>query len=103
LKAKALFGRPLKLNACAIQSIYGTVTQKTPLRLQFPFALWTREMVATLIKREFNITLAADSFGRLLAQIGITCQKPLDRAIERDESLVRRWLRGSTGSPEWRV
>src|ERR1700730_10212939 len=31
--------------------------------------------------------------GRLLAQIGIACQKPLHRAIEHDESLVRQWLK----------
>jgi hypothetical protein len=52
-----------------------------PTALRFPFALWMREMVATLIKRKFNITLAANSVGRLSAQIGITCQKPLHRAI----------------------
>ena len=61
LKAKPLFGRPPKLNARAMQWIYNTVMQKNPLRLQFPFALWTREIVATLIKRKFNITLATNS------------------------------------------
>ena len=31
--------------------------------------------------------------GRLLAQLGITCQKPLHRALERDETLVQHWLK----------
>jgi transposase len=70
------------------------VPQKNPLQLQrqFTYPLWTRAMVATLIKRKFNIVLAANSVGRLLAQMGVTCQKSLHRAIERDESLVRQWL-----------
>jgi len=28
-----------------------------------------------------------------VAQLGITCQKPLHRAIERDEALVQQWLK----------
>jgi len=41
--------------------------------------------------KRLNANLA--SVGRLLAQLGLTCQRPLFRAYQQDRSQVDRWLK----------
>ncbi len=60
-----------------MQRVYRTVTGKNPLQLGFPFALWTRGMVQSLIRKHRGVRLSLVSAGRLLAQLGLTCQQPL--------------------------
>lgn len=93
LKAKPIPGRPRLLDERAMRWIYETVAAKNPLQMKFDFALWTREMIRTVIKRKFGVELSLVSVGKLLAQLGLSPQRPLQRAIERDESLVKRWLK----------
>jgi transposase len=93
LKAKPVPGRAPKLDGKKLNWIFNTVTQKTPLQLKFQFALWTCEMIAKLIKDKYAIKLSRQSIARLLAQLGLSCQKPLYQALERDEALVKQWLR----------
>ena len=92
LKAQPIPGRPMKLTGRQLQWLYRTVATKTPLQLKFPFALWTRALVRELIWRKWGIRLSLPSVGRLLAQLGLSCQKPLVRALERNPTLVSRWV-----------
>ena len=93
LKAKPVPGRAPKITGKKPQWIFAIVTQKSPLQMRFQFALWTREMIAKLIADKYGVRLSRQSVGRLLAQLGLSCQKPLYQALERDEALVKKWLK----------
>jgi transposase len=93
LRAKPLIGRPKKISGRQMKWIYNTVTLKNPMQYKFEFALWTRGMIRTLINERFGIKLSLPSVGRLLAQLGLTCQKPLMRAFQQNPALVEKWLR----------
>ena len=91
LKAQVLKGRPMKISAAQMKWLYETVTGKNPLQFRFEFALWTREMIRMLLREEFSLKLSVSSVGRLLRQLGLSCQRPLFRATEQDPERVRRW------------
>ena len=93
LRARKAMGRPKRLDAKEIRWIYDAVTSKTPLQFKLPFALWTRAQIRTLIAQRFAVKLSLVSVGRLLAQLGLTCQRPLFRAYQQDSSLVEHWLK----------
>jgi len=57
----------------------------------FPTELWTTLRVAQVIKTLFGIEYHPDHVGRLLGQIGWSCQRPTTRALQRDKSAIRRW------------
>jgi transposase len=68
------------------------VTDRCPDQLKLPFALWTREAVQRLLAERFGLKVSVWTVGRYLAKWGLTPQKPLRRAYERDPVAVQRWL-----------
>jgi len=67
------------------------IVGRDPRQYGFDFGLWTRNLVAALIRERFGVGLGRTAVGKLLAELGITPQKPLRRAYERDEEAVRKW------------
>lgn len=92
LRAKKISGRPQKLSGSQLKWLYRTVTMKNPLQLQLPFALWTRGQIQTLLQRKYGVKLSLTSVGRLLSQMGLSCQKPLFRAWQQNSALVKQWM-----------
>src|SRR5262249_51522065 len=93
LKARRVYGRPHKLRGPQIQWIYWDRTMKNPLELKFSFVLWARGMIRTLIWRRNGVKVSLASVGRLLAQLGLSCQRPLAKAFEQNPSLVEQWVK----------
>lgn len=91
LKSGSKTGRPRKLAGAQIAWVYRTVVDGDPLQMKFPFALWTRSMIAVAIKSKFGIKLSETSVGRLLHQLGLSCQRPLFRAYQQNAQTVDEW------------
>lgn len=91
LRAKPIPGRPPKLDAEQMRQVYEWVAGTDPRQLSFDFALWTREMVRQLIRREFGVVLSASAVGRLLRRLGLSPQRPLWRAWQADPDKVAAW------------
>ena len=71
--------------------IYRIIVGKMPDQLRLPFYLWTRQAVVALIKREYAAELSLTTVGRYLKSWGMTAQKPVRRAYERNDEAIAQW------------
>jgi transposase len=65
---------------------------KNPLQLKFSFALWTVEMAVELIHTKFGVTYTQVHAGRILKSLGLSRQRPVERAYQQDPAKVKPWL-----------
>jgi transposase len=91
LRARPIPGRPAKLTEAQQAQVFAWVAGKDPRQLSFDFALWTRDMVRELIRREFKVSMSASAVGRLLHRLGLSPQRPLWRAWQADPERVAAW------------
>lgn len=86
-------GRPRSLTSRQEGRVFAWVNGKDPRQHGLDFGLWTRAVVADLIERKFGIRLGLTAVGELLAKLGLTPQKPLQRAYQRDPEAIEKWRR----------
>lgn len=93
LASRPATGRPRTLTAAQERQVFRWINGKNPRQDGFDFGLWTRQIVRELIAQRFGVRLSLASIGAMLARQGLTPQKPLQRASQRDPAAITRWQR----------
>ena len=92
LKRAPRAGRPPQLTAADRQRLVQGL-KRGPEALGYRTSLWTAWRVADLIQRECGVKYSTVHAWRLLRALGWTPQRPAGRALERNESAIKRWKR----------
>jgi transposase len=93
LRSTKATGRPRTLTPAQEKQVFRWINGRDPRQYGLDFGLWTRAVVVELIQTKFGITLGVTAVGELLAKLGLTPQKPLQRAYQRDPEAIEQWQR----------
>ncbi len=92
LRVRSSPGRPLKLGRERRAGLL-KVLLAGALASGYSTQLWTTARIAEVIRRKFGVRYHRDHVGRLMHRLGWSHQKPKKRALERDETAIRRFVR----------
>lgn len=93
LRSTKATGRPRSLTPAQERQVFRWINGRDPRQYGLDFGLWTRAVVAEPILKKFGIRLGLTAVGELLARLGLTPQKPLQRAYQRDPEAIEKWQR----------
>src|SRR5208282_5083498 len=93
LRSRQGTGRPPKLNIKQTWQVFRWINGRDPRQYGFDFGLWTRQVVGEMVAEKFAVKPSLASVGKVLAGLGLTPQRPLLRAYERDPEAIEAWKR----------
>ena len=93
LRSTKATGRPRRLTPAQERQVFCWINGRDPRQYDLDCGLWTRAAVVELIEQKFSVRLGLTAVGELLAKLGLTPQKPLQRAYQRDPEAIERWQR----------
>lgn len=83
LKTRPFGGRPPKLSDLQRAELAEILLIKNPTDFGFYKAMWTRDIVAAIIKSEFGITMHPAAVGKMLKRMGFSPQRPVRKAWQQ--------------------
>jgi transposase len=92
LSAAGRAGRKPLLDDQQREQLIGRL-REGPERLGYETPLWTCNRVAHLIQMEFGIRYHSGHVWKLLRQLNWSPQRPMGRALERNEEAIGHWKR----------
>jgi transposase len=93
LRSRPATGGPRRLTPRQEKQVFSWVNGKDPRQYGLDFGLWTRAMIASLIEQKYSVKIGLTAVGELLAKLGLSPQKPLERAYQRNPEAIERWKR----------
>src|SRR5208282_6514246 len=90
LKKAGRAGRKPRLKTADLRRIEHGL-KRGPQALGYGTDLWTSGRVAHLIEAACGVRYHPSQAWRILRQLGWSCQRPVGRALERDEDKIRQW------------
>lgn len=90
LRSTGRAGRKPRLSAADLKRIRQAL-KRGPQALGYATQLWTARRVTELIANECGVRYHPRYVGRILTGLGWSCQRPVGRALERNEAAIRRW------------
>lgn len=91
-KAKRASGRPAKLTRKEKKELLTLLSQGAK-QAGFVSERWTQARVLRVIETSYGVRYHFRSIGRLLKGLGWSVQQPQAQGRERDEELIRAWLK----------
>lgn len=64
---------------------------KGPRSFGYTTDLWTLERIKAIAKKEAGLSFGATWIWHTIIALGFSCQKPVKRAVERDEKAIAAW------------
>ena len=85
LKTRPITGRPPKLSDAQRTELAEILLCKNPTDFGFYKAMWTRDIVASVIKQRFSVTMHPAAVGKMLKRMGFSPQRPTRKAWQQSK------------------